>query len=68
MQNGNNIKINLYFYIINLDSLGIEWVELRNDTGFKKFEKVLNNLNIPHNKLPENIDNKLENIFKEIFK
>ncbi|HON08457.1 MAG TPA: CfrBI family restriction endonuclease, partial [Verrucomicrobiota bacterium] len=50
-----------------LDSLQVEWVELRSDDGFKKFESVLNNLKIPHKKLPQNIDKKLENIFKEIF-
>jgi len=50
-----------------LDSLGVEWVELRNDKGFQKFEIVLNNLRIPHGKLPSNIDQKLEEIFREIF-
>jgi hypothetical protein len=51
-----------------LDSLGVEWVELRNDNGFQKFEIVLNNLRIPHGKLTLNIDQKLEGIFREIFK
>jgi len=51
-----------------LDSLGIEWVELRNDKGFQRFEIVLNHLRIPHGKLALNIDQKLEEIFREIFK
>jgi len=51
-----------------LDSLGVEWVELRNDGGFKRFETVLDHLKIPHDKLPSNIDKKLETVFKEIFK
>ena len=35
-----------------LDSLGVEWVELRDkELGFKRFEKVLENLKIPHKKL-----------------
>jgi len=50
-----------------LDSLGIEWVELRNDNGFQRFEIVLNHLRIPHRKLPFNIDQKLKKIFREIF-
>ena len=51
-----------------LDSLGVEWVELRNDKGFQRFEIVLNHLKIPHGKLTSNIDQKLEIIFSEIFK
>jgi len=51
-----------------LDSLGVEWVELRNDKGFQKFEIVLNHLQIPHGKLISNIDQKLERILREIFR
>jgi hypothetical protein len=51
-----------------LNSLVVEWVELRSDGGFKRFENVLDHLKIPHEKLPENIDKKLEVVFKEIFK
>jgi hypothetical protein len=51
-----------------LNSRKVEWVELRSDGGFKRFETVLDHLKIPHDKLPENIDKKLEVVFKEIFK
>lgn len=51
-----------------LNSLGVEWIELRSDKGFRRFETVLRNLRIPHEKLPENFDKKLESVFKEIFK
>jgi len=51
-----------------LNSRNVEWVELRSDGGFKRFETVLDHLKIPHEKLPENIDKKLEVVFKEIFK
>jgi len=51
-----------------LDSLGVEWVELRSAGGFKRFETVLDHLKIPHGKLSGDIDSKLERIFKEIFK
>lgn len=50
-----------------LDSLKVEWVELRSKDGFQRFKKVLESLNIPHKKLPENIDRKLETVFKNIF-
>ena len=50
-----------------LNSRKVEWVELRSDGGFQRFETVLDHLNIPHEKLPENIDKKLELAFKEIF-
>src|SRR3990167_9747162 len=51
-----------------LNSRRGEWVELRSDGGFKRFEVVLDNLKIPYEKLPKNIDKKLEIIFKEIFR
>lgn len=51
-----------------LNSLKVEWVELRSDGGFERFDTVLKNLKIPHTKLPSNIDKELEVIFKEIFK
>lgn len=50
-----------------LDSLGVEWVELRTNGGFQRFEIVLDNLKIPHEKLPQNFDKKLEAVFKGIF-
>lgn len=51
-----------------LNKLGVEWVELRSDRGFERFDVVLKNLKIPHTKLPKNIDKELETIFKKIFK
>jgi len=50
-----------------LSSLGIEWVEMRSDGGFRKFKTVLEHLKIPHRELPKNIDKALEEIFKKIF-
>lgn len=49
------------------NSLKVEWVELRSDGGFKRFETVLAHLNIPHAKLPDDVDKELEKVFKEIF-
>jgi len=51
-----------------LTSRKVKWVELRSDGGFKRFETVLDHLKIPHGKLPESIAQKLEIVFKEIFK
>lgn len=51
-----------------LNSRKVEWVELRSDGGFKRFETVLDHLKIPHGKLPNDVDKKLEVVFKEVFK
>lgn len=51
-----------------LTSRKVEWVELRSDGGFKRFETVLKKLKIPYKDLPDNIDKKLVLIFKGIFK
>lgn len=49
-----------------LDSLKIEWVEMRNKNGYKKFKRVLENLGIPHTDFNGDVNKKLENIFKEL--
>lgn len=51
-----------------LNSLKVEWVELRDHSGYKRFKKVLENLKIPHKDFKGNVDKKLEKIFNEIFK
>lgn len=53
--------------IKQLNRLGIEWVQLRSDVGFKRFETVLTNLTIPHNDLTDNFEAQLEGIFNDIF-
>ena len=50
-----------------LASLKINWVELRSADGYKRFKKVLETLNIPHTDYNGNLDNDLQNIFKQIF-
>lgn len=50
-----------------LDSLKVNWVELRSVNGYKRFKKVLENLNIPHADYKGNIDKDIEKIFAEIF-
>jgi len=50
-----------------LDSLGVEWVELRSANGYKKFLTVLRNLNIPGKDIKGNIDKQLDEVFVDIF-
>ena len=50
-----------------LDSLKVNWVELRTNDCFKRFKKVLENLGIPHSDYHGNIDKDLDKVFKEIF-
>jgi hypothetical protein len=51
-----------------LSQRGVEWVELRNVNGLKKFTSVLNNLDIPYKDFAGNVDEQLPNVFKEIFR
>ncbi len=51
-----------------LEQLNVEWVELRNSEGFKRFKIVLENLEVPHSELGDiDIERKLDEIFDEIF-
>lgn len=50
-----------------LEHLGINWIEMRSENGFKRFKLALEKLGIPHKDLSGNLDEKLETIFKEIF-
>lgn len=51
-----------------LDNLNVEWVELRDDNGFRRFEQVLDKLNIPYSTLSENLDIELKRVLKNLFK
>lgn len=50
-----------------LNSLGVEWVELRSENGFKRFADVLRHLNIPYLDFNNDIERSLSQIFREIF-
>ena len=50
-----------------LNSLKVEWVELRDKEGYRRFNKVLENLKIPHQNFKGNINSALKNVFQEIF-
>jgi len=49
-----------------LDSLNVEWVELRNEIGYRRFQQVLQNLSIPYTIEGSFTDESLESIFAEI--
>ncbi len=51
-----------------LNSRKIEWVELRCKNGFRRFNNVLNDLNIPHKEFKGCANKKIEKIFTNIFK
>ncbi len=51
-----------------LDSLNVQWVELRDEIGFRRFKTVLENLEIPHSDIGKHdLGNNIDVIFKEIF-
>lgn len=50
-----------------LDHLGINWVEMRSENGFKRFKLALEKLQIPHKDISDNFDERLDQIFEEIF-
>ncbi len=51
-----------------LNSLKIEWVELRNTDGYKQFKNILVNLSIPHKDFTGNLNNKIDKILADILK
>ncbi len=51
-----------------LDKLNVEWIELRDKNGYKRFGTVLENLEIPHKEInDEKSDSRINEIFNEIF-
>ena len=53
---------------LQLNSRGVKWVQLRDSSnGFRKFEEVLDQLGIPHDKLDVNFEDKLDGILDEVF-
>jgi CfrBI restriction endonuclease len=50
-----------------LDDLGIYWVELRSENGYKKFLHIAQSLSIPCTNFNNNLDTKIDEIFTKIF-
>ena len=47
--------------------LGVHWIELRCEDGYRRFQDVLKLLNVPNSDLTENFDERLEAILREIY-
>ncbi len=52
---------------MQLDSLKVNWVELRSENGYQRFEKALQTLGIPYNNFSGDTDKRLAAIFALIF-
>lgn len=50
-----------------LNSLGINWVEMRSVNGYERFKMILEKLNIPHSPFSGNINKKLDEILNNMF-
>jgi hypothetical protein len=50
-----------------LDSLKVQWVELRNTDGYQRFADVLRAFAIPHQKKIKNLDAKIDKALDELF-
>jgi hypothetical protein len=51
-----------------LKQLNVEWVEMRNTVGYKRFKIVLEKFGIPHDELGDiDIEKRMDEIFDEIF-
>lgn len=49
------------------DMLGVHWIELRAEDGYKRFQNVLNALNVPNSDLTEELNTRLDTILEEIY-
>ncbi len=49
------------------DMLNIKWIELRSEGGYKRFQEVLNELNIPNRDFNGDLIKRLDEILKEIY-
>ena len=47
--------------------LGVHWVACRDNDGFRRFDKVLTDLDIPHISYQGNLDEDIQKIFEQIF-
>jgi hypothetical protein len=50
------------------DKLGVNWVALRDEDGYKRFERSLKKLKIPHTEYIGNLSEDLPKILDDLFK
>ncbi|MBW7888965.1 MAG: CfrBI family restriction endonuclease [Bacteroidetes bacterium] len=49
------------------EMLNIQWIELRKDEGYKRFQKALNKLNVPNGEFNGELIDRLDEILKQIY-
>lgn len=49
------------------EMLGVHWIELRTEGGYKRFQEVLNSLNVPNSDFEGDLNNRLDEILNEIY-
>jgi len=49
------------------DMLGVQWIELRTDNGYKRFIEVLKVLNVPYKEFDEDLVERIDRIVNEIY-
>lgn len=49
------------------EGLGVEWVQLRQENGYQKFLQILRKLDVPHTEFSGDINERLNQVFQEIF-
>ncbi|MDZ4712697.1 MAG: CfrBI family restriction endonuclease [bacterium] len=49
------------------ENLGVHWIELRTENGYKRFLEVLRALNVPHSEFDEDLTQRLDKILTDIY-
>jgi hypothetical protein len=49
------------------EDLEVEWVQLRQENGYQKFLGILRKLNVPHAEFSGDVNQRLDEVFQEIF-
>ncbi len=49
------------------EQLGVKWIELRSENGYRRFLSMLNELGVPHEDFRGNITERLDEILNEIY-
>lgn len=49
------------------EMLNVQWIELRNENGYQRFQEVLTKLNVPNSNLTGDLMSRLDDILNEIY-
>jgi hypothetical protein len=50
-----------------LDEIGVHWVELRSEEGFRKIKTIFDTLGIPHQEFSDDLSTTLEQLIPQVF-